>query len=187
MVLKKQTIWLLTMLTLMVALSAYYLLKEDSSEIAITDNNPYTQSMEEQMGMENDDNFMSNLGIDITTTQSTNTENMFASLRLERDQFRAQLMEKYNNIVANSKDNNAVAEASAKMEELDMLEGNENLVESLIKAKGFADAVVYTLNQQVNVIVQKENLNKEEAVTIINLVAKNMNIPGTSVKVNNVP
>lgn len=183
MVLKKQTVWLLTMLTLMVALSAYYLLSDGSDEFTLSDNNPYLVENAET----NEDEIMEDVGIDITTTQSMTTEDVFVSLRLERDQFRAQLMEQYHAIINNSQDSNAIAEATAKMEELDALEGNEHLVESLIKARGYADAVVYTHNKKVNVIVQKDKLNKEEAVAIINLVTKNLNVPGTNVTVNYLP
>lgn len=183
MVLKKQTVWLLTMLTLMVALSAYYLLSNGEDEFALSDHNPYLIESAET----NQDELMKEVGIDITTTQSMTTEDVFVSLRLERDQFRAQLMEQYYNIINNSQDSNAIAEATAKMEELDLLEGNEHLVESLIKARGYADAVVYTQDKKVNVIVQKDQLNKEEAVAIINLVVKNLNVPGTNVTVNYLP
>lgn len=185
MVLKKQTIWLLTMLTLMVALSAYYLFSGENGNDRMTDADPYNNI---SMNGKNQYNELTNSsGIDITTTPTSLPENLFMSLRLERDQFRSQLMETYNSIVMNSKDNNAVAEASAKMEELDLLEGSESLVESLIKAKGYSDAVVYTQDNKVTVIVQKNDLIKEEAVSLINLVAKNMNVSGINVQINNVP
>lgn len=191
MVLKKQTIWLLTMLTLMVALSAYYLLNGEPDEIAITDHNPYTQ-LNGQNNQDNtsvvDNSIINDMGINMTTTQAMDTENYFSTLRLEREQSRSQKMEKYNQTVQNSKDNNAVAEASAKMEELDLLGENESLVESLIKSQGsYADAVVYTQDNKVNVIVQKNELKKEEVVSIINLVAKNMNVSGTNVFVSSRP
>lgn len=190
MVLKKQTIWLLTMLTLMVALSAYYLLSGENDEIALTNNDPYANmenQNQSQMSSNGNDDLINGLGVDITTTPASTPESIFSSLRIERDQSRARLMEKYDEIVKNSKDSNAAAEASAKMEELDLLEGNENFVESLIKAKGFADAVVYTQENKVTVVVQKNDLKTEEAVSIINLVAKNMNVSGTSVQINSIP
>lgn len=182
MVLKKQTIWLLTMLTLMVALSAYYLLSGGNQEISLSDNDPYaTSKTPQEIGDE--------MGIDITTNQSfeTGSENVLENIRLEREYYRSQMMEKFSLVAQNSKDNNEAAAASAKIDELELLEGSENLVEQLIKAQGYADAVVYTRDSKVNVIVRKDELQKEEAVALINLVAKNLNVPGINVIVNVIP
>lgn len=188
MVLKKQTIWLLTMLTLMVALSAYYLLSGENDEIAITENNPYSQMNDpSKMNGQLNNGHETDMGVDSNTTQ-TISDNIFSTMRIERDRFRSQLIEKYHAVVESSKDNNAVAEASAKIDELDQLEGSETFVESLIKAKeGYSDAVVFTQDNRVNVVVQKKDLTTSEAVSIINLVAKNLNVPGTNVIVNNTP
>ncbi len=183
MVLKKQTIWLLTMLTLMVALSAYYLLNGEPDEISIAPEDPYTK-LNGQGNMNAYDDMINDMGINITTTPTFDSESLFSTIRMQRVQFRAQMMETYNQTFQNSKDNNVVAEASAKMEELELLEGKESMVESLIKAQGYADAVVYSQDNKVNVIVQKGELKKEEAVSIINLVAKNLNVPGIHVIVN---
>ncbi|WP_028987004.1 SpoIIIAH-like family protein [Thermicanus aegyptius] len=201
MSLKKQTVWLLTMLTLMVVLSAYYLFYGEVKPIDVA--NPDTQTEKgktdgdggtkpnEEVGATgmNDPSGMGitpdpTSGIQIETAPSTSTEDFFASLRLERDQARAQMMEQYYNIVSANQDKEQVKEASAKLDELQNMESNEQTVESLIKAEGFPDAVVIASREKVNVIVQAKELKEDQVVTIINLVSKNMNVPGTSVIVS---
>lgn len=201
MSLKKQTVWLLTMLTLMVVLSAYYLFYGEVKQIDVanpagnTEQNqantdkPPSQSnrekgMKETGNTDIPDGFPGTSGIQIDTVPSTSTEDFFASLRLERDQSRAQLMEQYYNILSSNQDQEQVKEATAKLDELQNMETNEQTVESLIKAEGYPDAVVIASDQKVNVIVQAKELNEQQVVAIINLVSKNMNVPGTSVIVN---
>lgn len=201
MSLKKQTVWLLTMLTLMVVLSAYYLFYGEVKQIDVanpagnteqdqanTDKSPSQsngeQGMKETGNTDIPDGLPGTSGIRIDTVPSTSTEDFFASLRLERDQSRAQLMEQYYNILSSNQDQEQVKEATAKLDELQNMETNEQTVESLIKAEGYPDAVVIASDQKVNVIVQAKELNEQQVVQIINLVSKNMNVPGTSVLVN---
>ncbi|MBE3553440.1 MAG: SpoIIIAH-like family protein [Thermicanus sp.] len=203
MSLKKQTVWLLTMLTLMVVLSAYYLFYGEVKPIDVANPDPQTEN--EKPGENGTAQSETNGGtegvgkseapgdgirsdpttdIQIDTVPSTSTEDFFASLRLERDQARAQMMEQYYNIVSANQDKEQVKEASAKLDELQNMESNEQTVESLIKAEGFPDAVVIASRDKVNVIVQAKELKEDQVVTIINLVSKNMNVPGTSVIVS---
>lgn len=202
MSLKKQTVWLLTMLTLMVVLSAYYLFYGEVKPVDVA--NPAGNEAQNQPNQNQNENpakggetgeketatpdvpdgLPGSSGIQIDTVPSTSTEDFFASMRLERDQSRAQQMEQYYNILSSNQDKEQVKEASAKLDELQNAETNEQTVESLIKAEGFPDAVVIASDQKVNVIVQAKEIKEEQVVTIINLVSKNMNVPGTAVIVN---
>jgi stage III sporulation protein AH len=188
MVLKKQTIWLLTMLTLMVVLSAYYLFYGDVQEIDVSQ--PADQSSAgdtdhpDATGTATDENQL-NITMDDITRDTT--EDLFSELRLNREMTRSAQMEHYYNLMVSSEDEEVVAEATAKFDELQTLENNEPMVEELIKAKGFADAVVITNEAGVEVIVQAPELKKEQVVTIINLVSKQLNVPGTKITVDNQP
>jgi stage III sporulation protein AH len=190
MVLKKQTIWLLTMLTLMVVLSAYYLFTGDNEEIDVTqapNQNNESGSMvgEEDNGVAESEGLASNdMGVEIDTVQSTAAEDLFSNLRLSREQNRGKLMDKYYSIMQTSQDKNEVAEATAKYDELEALESTEATVESLIKAKGYTDAVVQKINDKVEVTVQAESLDNDEVVSLIDLVAEHLNVPGVNVRVS---
>lgn len=190
MVLKKQTIWLLTMLTLMVVLSAYYLFTGDNEEIDVTqapNQNNESGSMvgEEDNGVAESEGLASDhMGVEIDTVQSTAAEDLFSNLRLSREQNRGKLMDKYYSIMQSSQDKNEVAEATAKYDELEALESTEATVESLIKAKGYTDAVVQKINDKVEVTVQAESLDNDEVVSLIDLVAEHLNVPGVNVRVS---
>src|SRR5690625_3367324 len=89
--LKKQTVWLLTMLSLMVVLSAYYILSEpDEQDLSLFDEDF------------NDLNVLNDTSNDIETevTNITNEQpdEYFAMLRMEIQNERSMSKERYNNI-----------------------------------------------------------------------------------------
>jgi stage III sporulation protein AH len=178
------------MLTLMVVLSAYYLFTGDNEEIDVTqapNQNNESGSMvgEEDNGVAESEGLASNdMGVEIDTVQSTAAEDLFSNLRLSREQNRGKLMDKYYSIMQTSQDKNEVAEATAKYDELEALESTEATVESLIKAKGYTDAVVQKINDKVEVTVQAESLDNDEVVSLIDLVAEHLNVPGVNVRVS---
>src|SRR5690625_7018082 len=93
--LKKQTVWLLTMLSLMVVLSAYYILSEpDEQDLSLFDEDF------------NDLNVLNDTSNDIETevTNITNEQpdEYFAMLRMEIQNERSMSKERYNNIVKSS-------------------------------------------------------------------------------------
>jgi stage III sporulation protein AH len=203
MMLKKQTVWLLTMLAVMVVLSGYYLVKGPGEQVPQTTTNLTGVEVitEEDQGL---DEAALN---DQTDTQATSDENsgeavkeeetsevlgdvsVFEGLRYKQEE---ELMKEIDEQRAISMDNEnhtpqEQADAKAKMEELEGLRNAIKKFEEHMKLKGYTDAVA-TVNQSnnttsVNVIVKKDGLDAKEAVAIIALAKQHFNVPGNQITV----
>ena len=96
----------------------------------------------------------------------------FVEYRLQRDRVRAQEMEMLEEIL-----NNPNASATAKEEaenmliELVKLMEQELLIENMIKAQGYEDAVFFYRNRVATVMVKKQELSEREFVQITETVA----------------
>ncbi len=192
MTLKKQTIWLLTMLSLIIVLSVYYVqapsvtpneevafVDQDEDELAadekdeqgdeeltdeeqglVTKIEEEFEKVGEQEGEEDGDHVITNV-----TPSDT-----FAALRMELQAARDRLAEQYTEIVASEE-----ASASMKSEAYDnnlqllRLAQDEATLETLIKAKGYEDALVMAEEDQVHVIVRADELTKAEANEILRM------------------
>lgn len=166
--LKKQTIWLLTMLSLMVILSAYYMLDPEREK----ENQAYIETLKEK-GENIDEHVQSEEAKKKEEVVEENKqkepiiesqEDMFQTLRLERDGHRSMMKEEYTQIIAsNETPAEMKTDAYQKMEQLQEVTQKETMLESLIRSKGYEDALVRTEGEQVRIIVKSAQLTKKEA------------------------
>jgi stage III sporulation protein AH len=158
MLLKKQTVWLLTMLSLIIVLSVYYITAPGS-----TDDLAYLEAGKK-----------ANSGKDATVSGVAN-DDLFTALRLERDEIRDEMSEDFV-AVAGSQDASAEvqAEAWAKISELQSLTMKESTLETLIKSMGFKDALVHSMENEIKVIIKADKLSKKEVVEIMNLTNEHL-------------
>lgn len=177
MVLKKQTVWLLTMLSLVIVLSVYYITSPgQSSEYAVVEEES-KQGEEnavttEQNGVEVKVEEMS----DGTATSSVSSDQMFTALRMEIEDHRNALREQLQAVVAST---NVTAEkrseALDKMEELQTVSTKESILETMIKAKEiYKDALVRTDGNEVRVIVKATEHSPKAANELIQMVRNEM-------------
>ncbi len=175
----KQTVWILTMLTVMVVLSAYYLVSGPIIPVEMAG---------EEMDMDNqvtaDITIEDGNTADLTDTIGANTNDYFIGLKLDRNSYRSKQIDDWYSMI-NQKDvtAEAVARIQDKIEELQATEEAEFVLESLLVANGYSDAVVMTTDTGVDVIVQAEALTKNEVVKIIKMVSEKLNIPAVNVHV----
>jgi stage III sporulation protein AH len=180
MVLKRQTVWLLTMLSLIIVLSVYYIninnqdfagLPEDNQ-----DQNGVTEAVEGEdleAQLQNDDS-VTFVEIEDTTASAETSQyatmsadEMFEMIRLQRQDARGKANEEYADVIASAEASADVqSQAFDGREALQAMAQNEELRETLIKAKGYEDALVITEDGQVRIYVKAEGLSKEEAVQI---------------------
>lgn len=209
MVLKKQTVWLLTMLSLIIVLSVYYVIPSDPSQndFAYSDEDldtaPESEANEtdgeniEESEIENNDanavlgniadeldlNFEEGEYGEISTISSNET---FTTIRMEMQANRDRLKEEYTKIRASEE---ATAEEKAEAHQLEadlhQLQNDEVVLEQLIIAKGFDDALVLADQEQVRVLVQAEELTREQANELLQLTISqlSLNLDETSVAV----
>ena len=110
-----------------------------------------------------------------TNSQQTNKEEYFTSSRLERDTMYSQMIESYQKIL-DSTTTTEKQKASAQ-EEIDKINKVKNAImisENLIKTKGFEDLVIFSNDDSISVVINKEELNKEDIAQIQSIIAREM-------------
>ncbi|MDE5412250.1 SpoIIIAH-like family protein [Alkalihalobacterium chitinilyticum] len=186
MVLKKQTVWLLTMLSLIVVLSVYYMTSQpqNTTDLAYMDED--MEGIEEMMGEEDAGQVSVNIEEDEMEEMMTegneegegevedgmisaiNSDEFFTEIRLDREVSRSKMLQEYTNIIAEADVPAQVkVEALEKQNNLLALEQKENLLETLIRSKGYKDVLVLTEEEQVKIIVKADELSKEQANEIL--------------------
>ncbi|QGX65498.1 SpoIIIAH-like family protein [Bacillus sp. ms-22] len=192
MMLKKQTVWLLTMLSLVVVLSVYYIMSPQG-ENAVTVEDTKSKGMEEKK-TETEKGTEKGAG-DKSTDKETNAkqedvetsgeegkavseqtdDELFTTYRLELEDKRSKQREEFNEIVS-SDDATAQekSEAYDQMTALSEAEGTERQLETLIKTKGYKDALVSAEGDKVSITVRSDKKSKSQAADIIDLVTKEM-------------
>ncbi|HHY81448.1 MAG TPA: SpoIIIAH-like family protein [Clostridiales bacterium] len=119
-----------------------------------------------------DDNTGSEEDDDVQTAAS-GSSTFFRDYRFERQKERAKEIEYINSIVNNpNSDEDMIKEAQAQLLEITSNMEAELVIENLIKAKGFNDAVVMIHKDNVNVIVDKAELVPEEVAIILDIVKR---------------
>ncbi len=119
-----------------------------------------------------------------TLPASTAGEDYFEAFRTERESVRELEIGYLDEIIATSaSDAETLADAQAqKLALVNNMEA-EFTIESLIRAKGFADAAVTFHGGSVNVIVDCETLSEEQAAQILDIVRSETGEPAENVKV----
>lgn len=200
---KRQTIWLVSMLSLMVILSAYYLFSEDApstnnaaggpnqviedaGKVAATDPDGVTVQQVDQMTDELTDAETGAVGTGdavspedqevlkgIANATGNDRLEQIAYERLNKVSKRA---EELSTVIGNTKVTQE--EATAAAEELGRLEDLDARITSLQEKllQDFDNAVVDEVDTKFNVIVLSDKLEKTQAIGIIDLATKELNV-----------
>lgn len=112
------------------------------------------------------------------------SEDFFSQARLERETGRSKSIETFNEII-NNVNTDVVSKESAQRGILEMADNTEieTVIENLIKARGFEDAVCYINNSQANVVVKAEALDEMQVSIITEIVAEQTAIPPEKIKI----
>ncbi len=89
---KKQTVWLLTMLSLIIVLSVYYIFSPDREDLAFKNDD----GQEEQM---NTDEVTEDVDVDITNASN---DELFTTIRMDIEDERSRTKDRFKAIVASS-------------------------------------------------------------------------------------
>ncbi|RYL87844.1 SpoIIIAH-like family protein [Sporolactobacillus sp. Y61] len=155
--LKKQTVWLLTMLSLIVVLSVYALTAPGQSDDKMADSDPAST----EQASTNQDKGASAARV---------TEDKLGQLQLDKADERSRAQEKYESVIASEKSSaEEVSAAYDDMQALNTLANNERVLEDVIQSKGFEDAVVTTKGSQVQIFVMADKLTGKQANEVIRL------------------
>lgn len=170
MLLKKQTVWLLTMLSLVIVLSVYYITSPNmGDEYALMTQDD--QKAEEQVNEQEVEVSIEELE-DGTVASGISTEEIFTALRMDIDEARSKEKEQLQTIAASS-DVTAEkrSEALDKMQDLHTFAAKEDILETMILAnENYADALVKAEENQVRVYVKAKEGSTKAANEIMRLV-----------------
>jgi len=109
---------------------------------------------------------------------------IFTAYREEREINRSRSIDALKEIVENKNTSQATRdEAQKQIIKLTEITNQEMIIENLIKAKGFQDAVVMIGNGIVNVIVQADKLSEEEVAQIVEIVSRQTGVSLDNIKI----
>jgi stage III sporulation protein AH len=167
MLLKKQTVWLLTMLSLVVVLSVYYITspEQKSNDLAAVSQKAKDQNQGKTKTEAKDDK---------TIVSTVAGDEAFEELRMKLDDLRSEQQEDLTTELA-STDLPAVERSKVKdqMDKLNQTAQKEEILETLIKTMGYEDALVRADGEKVRVTVKsKKKPSATEANKIILQVKK---------------
>ncbi|ACL69381.1 SpoIIIAH-like family protein [Halothermothrix orenii] len=114
---------------------------------------------------------------DINYTQAQDEEdsdeNFFTEYRLERDKARSEQISIYREMVNNPNTDEAIKkDAQQKMMDLTEKMEKEMEIESLIRARGYKDAIAYIHDGAVDVIIQTGGLSRDDVAKIGDIIVK---------------
>lgn len=170
MLLKKQTVWLLTMLSLVVVLSVYYLTspEQQGTNMAVTEEQEKEQEKEQAVEKAKE----SGSSEEKAQVTISSGDDEFAAMRIAIDEERSKQSEKYDAEMGkgdmSSDDINKAYDAIEQISEARISE--EILETTIVSSLDLEAALVRIEGSDVNVLVKADELSKEAANEIVQLV-----------------
>ena len=119
----------------------------------------------------------------VNASESANSD-FFATYRTDRTQTREQSILYYDAIIASeTSTEDAIKTAETEKLALTTAMETELVLEGLIKAVGFEDAVVTTTSENVNVILRSGELTTEQVAKVLEIVTNETGKRATSVRI----
>lgn len=121
-----------------------------------------------------------------TNAEVTDVKEYFSSSRLERDTMYSQMLESYQKILDSKTTSDKQKEAAQK--EIDSINKTKNAImisENLVKTKGFDDVMIFQNDDSISVVVDKEELKKEDIAQIQSIIAREMNAKMDNIHIMN--
>ncbi len=123
----------------------------------------------------------------LTSAEVTDSEDYFAEARLERKKSRDEAVETLATTLQDAELSDEEKElATAKALEVSRQMESETNIETLVKAKGFADCLAMVSDESVKVMVKTEGLSAEQAAQIKNIILEETDILAENISVSEV-
>lgn len=176
--------------------SSNSLTNEESSSISSEKNNNISNNTVSSNVVKNEENqSKTNIaynnvenGEKTVTTSTKNNDDYFTNSRLTRDTMYSQMIESYQKILNNtsvSADQKAISQTEIK--KINDLKNSIMICENLIKTKGINDVVIFANDTSISVIIKTngEEVTKEQAAQIQNIVAREMKAEIENIHISN--
>jgi stage III sporulation protein AH len=120
----------------------------------------------------------------VSAGYETTNANFFTTYRVDRQDTRSQEIVYLDAIISSSSSSaEAKSAAESKKQELVAQMESELMLEGLIKAKGFEDAIVSTSSSNINVIVKSAELMESEVAQIVEIIQGQTNYNLENIKI----
>lgn len=147
-----------------------------SSDSTIPDSNTENVNENNSLTSESSDDKKSDL--------STNKEEYFAQAQTDRQKAQDEISDLAQQILESAEENDAAkTEAVAHAAQLAKNIEQQSNIESLIKAKGFADCIAFIQNNECSVVVSDDDLTDEDAVIIKDIVSGQSGVEFDKIKI----
>lgn len=179
---KKQIIFASLTLVLGIAVYMNYVFAEVGDEIAAdAEVRPAAESTQVNYG---DAAFVNSDSAENAAAASADASDYFAQARLSRMTSRDDAVQTLSAIL-NGGDLTDEENAAYTMEavNLSQLSESESKIESLIKAQGFEDCVVYLDGETASVVVKSEGLAADQAAQIKDILLTEVTIPAENIRI----
>lgn len=113
-----------------------------------------------------------NTTVAVDKTTPTLSQDFFTEYRIERDRIRSERSELLQTSIKSAKNDEAMQRAQEAVLKIIMEKQHESEIESLIKARGFSDALVFIWDNSVSVVIKAASLSRDEVVQIADIVSR---------------
>lgn len=166
--------WLLGVLT--VLLITIYLISSLEKEMSKVEVLSVEEVLEERT--------VTDFSDDLSEWDFDDDRGFFAEYRMERDRVRSQELEMLNEMINNNQVGDETRQEAEDqiMKLVDTME-KELLVENMLKAQGYRDALLFYREQTATVMVESEKLLEEDFMNIAEMVSSITGVPREQVQV----
>lgn len=127
--------------------------------------------------------FLSNDGQDIQQTNYTSAS-LLSSYRASKLETRNSMLELYDSIIETSTDGEQITQTNALISNLASRMEIETVLEGMIMASGYEDAVVTNSDDSYTVMVKSDNLTSDDVAKILGILVKETGVSATNVKIS---
>ena len=119
-------------------------------------------------------------------TTNISSASLLTSYRASKLETRNSMLELYDSIIETSTDNDQIVETNALIKDLAKRMESETVLEGMIMASGYEDAVVTSTDGDYSVMVKSSNFTADDAAKILSILVKETGVSATNVKIASV-
>lgn len=131
-------------------------------------------------------NLFLNRNAENVPTGAYESASFLTSYRMNKKETRETMLSYYNNIIKTSTDSEQIIETNALITGLAEKMERETVLEGMIMAAGYDDAVVTDSNGSYTVMVKSNGLTADDVAKILSILVKETGTSATNVKVTSV-
>lgn len=180
---KKQIVLAGLVLMLVGAVYVNYLYADPATDDYLLANRPGTEVTKPDQGTDSDKNY----GDAALVSTGVDSQEYFTKAAMERTRSRDEAIETVKTLMKNEDSTDEdLEQAREKIANITQRIESETKIETLIRAKGFEECVVYLNNDAANVVVRSDGLEAEQVAQIRNIIVEEKGILPQNISIQEV-